>query len=134
HPVLRDEHKRGKKNGFHRRHHGQDDKGGIELGEEGNPTQVDDDPQAEDNEMEINKQHAARESSDGIRDAVLQAAGFFLGLTALKQRMDIALDHTGHVCICIGVTIRMPALLQSVWGPHKRSPAKTSTMFRWMAR
>ncbi len=70
---------------------------GIEGGDEGQPAEIDDDPQAEDHDMQIDKRHAAGEGADAGGDAVWRDCLAVRPPPSLRQRFDIAGEDGGHV-------------------------------------
>src|SRR5215217_1463129 len=93
HAVLTDQHERGKEEGLDGGFHSENDKGLIPLGDTRDPTEIGADPEPVHDEVDVDEQHAAREAGDRIGDLLLGRGLCLFALPALRQSLDIALQH-----------------------------------------
>jgi len=63
---------------------------------EGRPAAVDDEPCAEEQEMEADESAAAHEARHDFRDAPVNFSPGIFEATVLQQRGHVPLDHAGH--------------------------------------
>ena len=91
-PVLADQHERRQEDRFDRGGRSQNDKCRIECGDEGNPADVDGDPDPDNHQVDIDERHAAGERRDGIRRACLHTLRALLLASFLSKHRDVAME------------------------------------------
>ena len=122
HAVLGDQYERGQEDRFHRCHHRQNHKAGIEHMQTWDPAQVPQDPDAKYGGMNIDELQAAGEARDPVRDAILRALATVLGAPTFEQSVDITSEHAAEAAI---VGIRQGAVMVEA-GAVPGGPVRTS--------
>jgi hypothetical protein len=78
--VLADQHEGREEDRLHRRDHREYDERGVPGGHAGGPSEVGQDPEAEEGEVQVDEPHAPGEAGDRIRDPFLDARLFLFPL------------------------------------------------------
>ena len=96
HPVLADQDEGGEEYGLDRGRHRQDDKRRIKRADTGHYAQVDEDPDSEYRQMQIDEPHAPGEARYSVGEPLLKARLCLLTRTSLLQRLDVPFEDSAQ--------------------------------------
>jgi hypothetical protein len=71
-----------REDGLYRRHRRQNHKGGVELRDTWYEAEIEDYPQAEQDEVQVNKAHASGKTGDRFGDALFERRGDLLAVSS----------------------------------------------------